>query len=562
MIDFENKEFEERADFIDQTDLLNWTVNNDYFQNIQKKLIEKGAKLVVGPRGTGKTHQFRHAYFDCLSDKEKPLAIYVSFGKYYHLEPLLFRAANALNIFHTWVLSKIIIECVQLADAHKINILHIFNNEKVNLENIELFIEKAEKNSNLYELDFLIDEISIQKTINLIENLTEKLKRKRAILLLDDAALTLTPEYMVEFFDIFRSLKTLHISPKASVYPGTTHYGPRFHVGQDAEEVIAWLNVDDDSYNFFMNSIIEKRFLNLDFKNNEVLEVLKYAAFGIPRAFITLIRNYQQEQGSTTQQKFNTVISNQKELLSKEYLSLSLKLPQYKTIIQTGFEFFDNVISQFVEANNKNIGTDKKSHLGILEDEQSFKALRMIKFLVEAGLLYEINPLHDGPDRTYKRYIPHYLFLIQARAFSKTRGFNLKETIEIIQRKPDKRSLRRQLNTLLNSDKIDNIKLDLPACNKCGTQRISEDQKFCHHCGNPLVGHSAYEMALKLKIEELPLPNWQIARILKETQIQTVEDILMSQSPATELKKAKFIGDKRSSKIYSVVTNYLDEFLG
>lgn len=44
-------------------------------------------------------------------------------------------------------------------------------------------------------------------------------KRKRAILLLDDAALTLTKEYMIEFFDVFRSLKTISISPKASVYP-------------------------------------------------------------------------------------------------------------------------------------------------------------------------------------------------------------------------------------------------------------------------------------------------------------------------------------------------------
>lgn len=560
MFDSENKEFEERADFIEEKDLISWTVDNEYFQHIQKKLIERGAKLIVGPRGTGKTHQFRHAYYTCLSDKEKPLALYVSFGKYYHLEPLLFRAANAINIFHTWVLAKIILECIRHAKQFDINIITLSNSENINYETLNLFIERAEKNSDLNDSEILLDEISIQKTIFIIENLTEKLKRKRAILLLDDAALTLTPDYMVEFFDVFRSLKTLHISPKASVYPGTTQYGPRFHIGQDAEEVIAWLNVEDESFNYFMDTILKKRFSQLDLKSPEVINLLKYSSFGIPRAFITLVRSYQQEKAKTTQQKFNTVLSNQKDLLRKEYLSLSLKLPQYKSIIQTGIEFFDNIISQLVEA-NKDAHADKKSHFGLLEDEYFLRANRMIKFLVEAGLLYEINPLLDGNERTFQRYIPHYLFLIQARAFNKTKGFNPKETLDIINKKPDKRPVRRQLTTMLSADKINNIKLNLPPCNKCGTERLSEEQKFCHNCGNALVGHSAFESALKLRIDDLPIPNWQIKRIKSETQISTIEDILMSQSPASELKKAKGIGNKRSNKIFQIITNLLDEFL-
>lgn len=560
MISTDNKEFEERADYIDETDLINWTVENEFFLSIQKKLLERGAKLIVGPRGAGKTHQFRHTYLSCLDDKDKPLAIYVSFGKYYHLEPLLFKSANAISIFHSWVLAKIIVECLLIAKKFEIEFSTLALSNNLHLENLLQFIERAEKNIPLSESERLINEISIQKTIDIIDTLTEKLKRKRTILLLDDAALTLTPDYMVEFFDVFRSLKTQHISPKASVYPGTTQYGPRFHIGQDAEEVLAWLNVEDESYSYFMDKLIEKRFSQLQLSNKEIIDILKYSSFGIPRAFITLVRNFQQDRGNTTQQKFNSVVTNQRDLLRKEYLSLALKLPQYTTIIRTGLDFFENIVSQIVEA-NKNNPNEKKTQFGLLEENDMHRSSRMIKFLIEAGFLYEISPLHDGPDRIFQRFIPHYLFLIQARAFSHTKGFNSKDILEFIQKKTDKRPVRKQLKTMLVEAKINNLKLNLPPCSKCGTERLSEEQKFCHNCGTPLVGHSAFETTLKIKIENLPIPDWQIKSIKENTNLSTIEDLLMSQSPAAELKKARYIGNKRSSKIYEIVTELLEEFL-
>ncbi len=76
-----NIEFEERADFLESNRLVELTVSNEYFQSVQHKILERGAKLLVGPRGTGKTHQLRYTYNQCLNDRDKPLAIYVNFGK-------------------------------------------------------------------------------------------------------------------------------------------------------------------------------------------------------------------------------------------------------------------------------------------------------------------------------------------------------------------------------------------------------------------------------------------------------------------------------------------------
>jgi len=563
-MDSTDKKFEERADFIDEQDLLKWTVENDFFNTIQKSIIGRGAKLIVGPRGTGKTHQLKHAYFECIKNGEKPLALYVTFGSYYHLEPLLFNASNAINIFHAWVLSKIILSCYEMLNIlKKNNNVKLLYNEHLNEKELRSFIEKAERYKELPEFDKLIKFLSIQKTIDIIENLTQKIGRKRAILILDDAALTLTPDYMIEFFDIFRSLKTLHISPKASVYPGTTQYGPRFHIGQDAENILAWLKVDDESYSTFMDQMLERRFVDIQIEK-DIIELLKFASFGIPRAFITLMRNYQKDKGKTIQQKFNNVINDQKELLQQEYLSLALKIPQYSSIIRTGLNLFDKIINELTKANQSN-PDEKQVCVGIMEEPETHRVGRMIKFLIEAGFLYEIGPLHDGPDRMFNRYMPHFLFLIQNRAFSFTKGFNAKEIILFINKKTNKRPLRKQIKSFLDENQLNNIRLNLPACSKCGTERLTEGQKFCHNCGNPLIGQSAFEACLKLKIEDLPIPKWQKEAIIKETQIRIVEDILISQGPASELKKAHGIGKVKSNKIYEIVNkvykNIYEEFL-
>ncbi|WP_448138872.1 zinc ribbon domain-containing protein [Sphingobacterium siyangense] len=558
-INIDNKEFEERADYIEISDLITWTVDTPFYQNIQKKIIERGAKLIVGPRGTGKTHQFRHAYFSCLNDNSRPLPLYISFGKYYHLEPLLFKSANALTVFHTWILAKICLEIITVSGRLSCNLDDTLRSKNIEITDIDDYIENAERNLINFKNDELISKLSIQFVTNLIEELLIKSNRKRCILLLDDAALTLTPDYMIEFFDVFRSLKTQNISPKASVYPGTTQYGPRFHIGQDAEEVLAWLNVEDDNYSFFMSEILNKRLANVEI-NNEIVELFKYASFGIPRAFITLLRSYIQATGKTTQQNFNKVIENQKILLEKEYLSLALKLPQYKSIIRTGYEFYEKIINEIEEA-NKNNPLEKKVHLGILQDDSIIKSARMIKFLIEAGLLYQIQSISDGPDRNFDRYIPHYLFLINAKVFTHTKGFNTRAMLDSITRKNDKRPIRKQLNTLLDRSKINNLKLDLPPCNNCGSERLSEDQKFCHQCGTPLVGQSTFETTLKTKIKDLPLPKWQIEAILKDTRLKTIEDIYSSQNLAKDLKNAKGIGKVRTTNIDKIVKDLVQEFL-
>lgn len=549
-------EFEDRSDYLQSGDLLNWNVKNDFFLSIQRELLGTGSRLLEGPRGTGKTHQMRIAYYKCIEDQTKPFAVFITLNKYFHLEPLLTKEVNAVNIFHTWVLSKIILGTIEFVKK---------NSPEYELKLTEfspdvtgISIEKLNEFENIVESPFSVDQrklelslhINISNVINFVERVANELNRKRTIILLDDAALTLTPEYFLEFLDIFRSLKTPYIAPKASVYPGTTQYSPRFHVGHDAQLVDCWMNIESERYNEFISSLLDIRFSgHINNINPEILDIIKYASFGVPRTLIGLLRTFQELSATekTTQARFNTTIEQRAHLIEQEYLSLKRKMLQYDDIISVGWTFFKTLISKLKDE-NKNLEGEKLIEVGILEEDQKMPN-RMIDFLKEAGLLFEIkSTVKHGEMRSYRRFIPHILFLIENRTFSKGRGFSASETLSSITSKSRKHPLRRTIATVVSKGDFEKLKLNLPPCQSCNNKRLTEDQKFCHYCGSQLINKSAFESCMTMNISELPLTMWQKSK-LEEVQIHTVGDFLSISNPGGELRKARGIGKVRSEQI-------------
>lgn len=562
----EQKEYEGRADYIADEDLSKWTVDNKHFEDIQKKLIGRIPVLIAGPRGSGKTHQMKVVYNQCLHEAGKPMAIYVTYGKYYHLEPFLFKESNAINIFHTWILGKILLGCHQLLKDKGIDSQE--ENKTIGefgpLDDLQKFVSHLERGLKEDWHDSLISKITIQSVVDYLNDMAHKLERRRTILLLDDAALTLTPEYMKEFFDVFRGLRTGKISPKASVYPGTTEYGPGFHLGHDAEKVEIWFNVEDPESNFheFVDVLLDKRLPALKREIPvEIIELLKYASFGLPRAFINLVKSYREKDEKNLGARFNRVIDDQSNLIEAEYLTLGKKMSQYKSIIKTGHQLFKKVVDVIADENKK-MSSDEYKHVIIgINQEKKLNFSRMIKFLNEAGLLYELQPVRHGDDREYDRYVPHLLFLIKNRAFSIGKGFDARKTLDFMKRKSAKHPVRRQFDTLLDKKQIGKIKLDLPPCANCGAERVTEGQRFCHHCGVELVEKSKFESCLEIPIEELPLSQRLKEIISDATDFKTVGDIILSPAPGSDLQEGPYIGPKRSKKILGIVTKTVEEFL-
>lgn len=559
----DQKEFEERSEYIVTEDLLSWNVENKHFSTIQNELKSTSIKLLVGPRGTGKTHQMKIFQQNCKENDEMPMCVYISFTKYFYLEPYLSKRNNAIQIFHSWVLAKVLLSCYDIdQDNNQLNKCFSSTGFSFKMEDLINFIALSERGLVQEEDSVVYKELSISSVIKVLESLMKSGNRKRCIVLLDDAALTLTQDYLVELFDIIRSLKSKNISPKASVYPGTTEYGPRFHVGHDADEVICWMNVEDASYSEFMDTLVDKRFFDsIKGVPKNIQEIFKYASFGIPRAFISLIRNYLKSHG-TQQSRYNAAIEQQEEFIKSEYLSLSKRLPQFKKVIQVGNLFFDKSIELLTNVNINNTNS-KQLVLGIEESiiDEHRLIPRMIQFLNEAGLLYDKGKVSHGVGRTYQRYTLHLLFLLRNRAFSgSSRGFKTENILKNIKIKSEKHPLRKTIYQILGEEIFEDLKLDFPLCSYCHFSRLSEEQLFCHNCGTELIKLSAFDLCLKAPVDETSLTNWQKEK-MKTNGYKCIEDFVSKKDPASSLREIYQIGKVKAEKISENIEKFISEYL-
>jgi hypothetical protein len=562
-------EFEERADQLSLQTIGQTMAGGQIFHRAQKKLLGSGAKLLVGPRGTGKTHLMRFTYQYALKDDGAPIAIYATFNRYLNLEPLLKRSPDALKRFHSWVVAKLLLGCFEFVIDMKADIAVLSDlgtpYEKDKLASIVSLLERG-SGSELYEA--FGKNLTIAHVLEAVRVLCIKFSRKRAIFLLDDAALSLADEYLIAFFEIYRLLKTETIAPKASVYPGSTQYGPTFHASHETEEVPLWLSVEDAEYSKIMGDIADRRLDDDAVKNTnaDVLELFKYAAFGIPRAYLRLLREYQDTQAGSSQQKINRIVEKQTELIAAEYDSLAIKLRQFSSLVGTGRKFFDKVIAAIASAQSAEAVGEAGTRnfiLGLRQDQdRNPLAARMLRFLVEVGMLYPLQAVSHGQNRKYDRFIPHLAFLLQHGMFREGRGSSVRDLATYVQRPPAKHPIRRDLSTILSPDELVSLKLDLPPCDRCGTARINESQRFCHNCGETLVESSLFEECMKLPLDRVPgISEAMIARIHRDTTIRTIGHVYVSQNASGDLQQASYVGPVRASTIIEKVALTVGEFL-
>lgn len=558
-------EFEERADQLSLEIIEKTLVDGAIFKRARQKLLGPGAKLLVGPRGTGKTHVMRYTYFDAMRTANAPLALYANFSRYLNLEPLLKKSPDALQRFHSWVVAKLLLSAFEfLHDKSEDTIELSQHNPLYDEDKLRELVSLLERGSGSDQYAEFGKDLTVGHVLDVVGLLCKRFSRKRAIILLDDAALSLADQYLIAFFDVYRLLKTEFVAPKASVYPGSTQYGPTFHASHETEEVPLWLCVEDADYAQIMGDIACRRLTvdEINGINPDTLDLFKYVAFGIPRAYLRLLREYLDTQAGTSQQKINKIIERQSELIGAEYDSLGIKLKQFSSLVSTGRKFFDKAVTDI--ANSQSIEpTSRNIILGLKQDnDRNPLAERMIKFLIEVGLLYPLQSVSHGINRKYDRFIPHFAFLYQQGIFRAGRGSSLKDVPLYMQRPAAKHPIRRDLSTLLTPDEMTSLKLDLPPCQHCGTARINDSQRFCHNCGSELVASSLFEECMKLPLDKVPgISEVLVNRIHVDTKIRTIGHVYASQNASGELQQANYIGPVRADGIIGKVAVTVNEFL-
>ena len=551
--------FEERAENLSRSEITDWTADTPNSDSILRKLMGPGAKLLVGPRGCGKSTFLRVAFFN-LSESQKALPIYVNYSKSLALEPLYHTNTNASILFRQWILYKIIAGLGETIDAGGIDASSLdpslVKASREFIGSLQVGIEPTMGNGK--EIPFL----SIEKLKETINDLLATTGQARCVLLLDDAAHAFSQDQQREFFEVFRELTSRVISPKAAVYPGATSYSKNFNVGHDAELIEAWVNPADESYLNMMRSLAKRRFPKLYSDSLEdkqdLADLLAYASFGIPRAFINSIASMVDvETGHLSLKRASALgaIDDSASAQRLTFQSLAKKLPRFEDFISLGEHLLDRSITA-LRLYNRIAKSARQRALEIaVEDNTSATFDRVIQLLQYSGVIREVGNVSRGVKGRFCRYEVHSAILISHAALAPGKSFQVRDLVRIFAERSAHAFVRRREATLLDPQMVDACRLRLPACISCNAERLSEEQRFCASCGAELTTASIYRELLNSQIDELPITEAKKTGIKAHTSLRTIQDILSDDDG--KLRIVPGIGCVWQAKIRNAAEEYV-----
>jgi hypothetical protein len=556
--------FVEQAEYLEPEWFQAWTTEHPEEESILRKLSQSGAKLLTGPRGSGKTTLLLKAYHRMLRDEHAAaLPIYVNFKSSLKLEPLYKSNANAVYWFSQWMLLKVYqglfatlnelgsslpegLRLTQHEADHVAGQLELGQTELVGIKSAALDIPGLEAD---------------------IRRMLAVAGRNRCVLLLDDAAHAFSAEQQRDFFDFFRQVKSRTISPKAAIYPGVTIYSSTFHVGHDAEEVNVWLNPLSSGYVPFLLSLLERRLPADVYKNmiseTELIKLACYASFGMPRAFLNMVRMFYRGSDESRQYEvtFNrsSVLAAVKEVFENTmsvYRSLQVKLPLYAEFVNTGERLYGQAVDA-VKSYNKEKPVERQSVLIAIQRPLPPELSKVLGFFQYSGLLMPRGEVSRGEKGVFELYALHYAALIERNALLGKRSVSVSEYVEAIEKRHSHEFTRVNPRTLVGTSNFSEaFPLSLPPCQVCRTPRVSEAARFCLNCGAQLKSISAFESIVSRRIEELPLTETRVTRIKENSNIKTIKDILMDHDNK-ELRKVPRIGPYWAQRIYAYAEEYI-----
>lgn len=551
--------FEERAEHLSPHELSEWTEYTPRDEALIRKLTGPGAKLLMGPRGSGKSTLLKTAYFRAL-DNDECLPIYVNYRESLALEPLLHRQANALQIFRQWVLLKIVDGIRKTFSELKSSPPEIVTSLIAESRRVLPQLEARHPNVELREF------VSPGDLAERLEQCATALERTRCVLLLDDAAHAFSPEQQREFFEVFRTLRTRRISPKAAVYPGITSYSPNFHVGHEAELLEAWYQPEDPGFLSAMRSVVERRLpqeLRSKLKDRaELIDLLALASFGIPRGFLNMMSQLfgveeRTSKGTPNRQKAEDAIRDHGHSVRAIFKSLALKLPRYKHFVEMGEVFEQNSLQTLGKYNKAKAALSDKTTTIALKEPIGAPLERVLNLLEYAGIIRSGRSVSRGVKGKFQRYTIHNAIVISENALALGRSFTVESVVEALMHTTSHAFARTSGSTLLGSDFESKCKLDLPSCASCGSPRTSDEQRFCTKCGAELVDASLYEELLRQPITQLGLTQKKLDGIAQYTEIRTIQDILLDDE-MQKLRDVPSIGSVWAKRI----RNLAEEFVG
>ncbi len=559
-LNYDERVFTEQAEYIDGNDLENWHIEHPIEKLIMRKLCQGGAKLLTGPRGCGKTTLLLKAYNE-MSHRKDAFSVYVNFKTSLKIEPLYRKNTNGSYWFNQWLYLKIYKGIFKSLRDYEID------------ESVDLVFDEKSIDSYINKIELgIVDEINNVNELLSITLLEEEIKKildvsgmTSCVLLLDDAAHAFSKEQQYDFFEFFRNIKSREISPKAAIYPGVTNFSASFHVGHDAEEIDVWIKVTDDEYIEFMTKLLQKRFPEDVFtqltRDKDLLNLICYSSFGIPRALLNIVHNLCKEKRSIeidcSRNSIVTSVRKVNALFMNIYKSLEEQLPIYKEFVKKGAGIYETLLDLLKQYNKDKDFCNQAVEVGIKKPIPA-ELDKVFHFLQYAGLLMYDRELSRGENGRYAIYIINYGFLVEQNVFGGRTNIKNVELSTALKTRNMHEYKRLTVESLIGEGDISNMfPFSLPPCPKCNTPRISADTKFCSECGEKLITPSLFEELVNNDISKLPLTAYRVETIKQCSAIKTIRDILMD-TDHKELRSVPGVGPYWTDRISS----YAEEYIG
>lgn len=555
--------FIEQAEYIESDSFELWSATHPDENKILKKLSQGGAKLISGPRGCGKTTLLLKAFKNMLNNDDAAFPVYVNFKRSLSVEPLYKAGTDGTYWFNQWVILKIYIGIYETLES--LEIIADLKITKKQATDAAAYLEMSNASKVQTPALTIAD---IEKDLTKV---LEVVHRGRCTLLLDDAAHAFSPDQQRDFFDFFRQIKSKIISPKAAVYPGVTTYSSSFHVGHDAEQIDVWIKPDRPDYITFMLKVMEGRLAGeydkLTLVNKELVQLLCYASYGVPRALLNMLQAMAKEKSGDDEaweidlNRANVIKSIKQHYVNtqKLFTSLSAKIPVYNNFITTGTHILSNAI-ELVKNYNKNKPLNRQSvAIAISENDLHQEYTRVFNMLQYAGLCIPRDELISrGEKGRFKIFSLHYAGLISNNALVVNKSIKIVDYIDAFKARDAHAFTRTRLVGLLGRVDVNQaFLLSLPPCSVCGALRPHQDARFCISCGSPLTSDSTYQKLLKASIAELPLTEKRVQSILDQSSIKKIKDILLDDEHK-QLLKVDRIGKVWAAKIHRLAEEFVE----
>ncbi|MFI7037882.1 hypothetical protein ACIBI0_14445 [Microbispora rosea] len=548
--------FEARAEHLTRVELESWTALSERETKVVAKLKATGAKLLIGPRGSGKSTLMLLAYYQLL-DSSDVFPVYVNYAKHLALEPIFKARPDATELFRQWVIAKVILglhETEMSAGAVSGGPAELLDAAKAFIENLEVGVVPD---------DF--QRVSPTQLIAHVNAYMAAAGRKRSVLLFDDAAHAFSAQQQREFFEIFRQLRTRTIAPKAAVYPGVTNYSANMHVGHDAEVLEAWYRADDPAFLETMQEVVSRRLppeMHEEFHGDrvELLHYLALASFGMPRSFLTMIQevlDYDEDEGShksPTRRRADLAIERNVSIVRTVFESTGEKIPRYSNLITEGRRLEDSFLKNLSRFNaTKDVG-QKTATIGVKRPlTKEFQ--QVVDLMAYAGIIRTLDSQSRGSAGVFERYEMHSSFIINANALSLGRSPSTRDIVNALTRRPPSALVRGRAETFLGDDYRSRCTLNLTPCSNCGAPRVSEDAQFCMRCGKPLTDKSIYHEILQRPLSDLPIPEKK-KKALARTNLSSIQDVLLDVE-FKELLRGHYVGPVWAKRIFSAAEEYV-----